>query len=117
VTTGKSSSHVHLYETHLPVADTKVAQTFYREIVGLPLAYSDPTRDIIFLWANLREKGMIGLWGPGTEYGQRDGKRPQCHLAFAVSLEELRGLIKKLNQSGIETFGFGGSSSAEPTVI
>ena len=40
-----SSSHVHLYKTDLPVADTKVAQKFYREIAGLPLAYNDPTRD------------------------------------------------------------------------
>ena len=25
---------MHLYETHLPVADTSVADRFYREIVG-----------------------------------------------------------------------------------
>ena len=50
---------MHLYETHLPVADTKVAERFYREIVGLPFAYRDPTRDIVLLWADAKEKAMI----------------------------------------------------------
>jgi catechol 2,3-dioxygenase-like lactoylglutathione lyase family enzyme len=54
---------MHLYETHLPVADTKAAEKFYREIVGLPFAYRDPRRDIVFLWADAEERGMIGLWG------------------------------------------------------
>jgi len=45
---------MHLYETHLPVADTKIAECFYREIVGLPFAYRDPTRDIVFLWADAK---------------------------------------------------------------
>ena len=47
---------MHLYETHLPVADTNVAERFYREIVGLPFGYRDPTRDIVFLWADAKEK-------------------------------------------------------------
>jgi len=53
---------MHLYETHLPVADMQAAEKFYREIVGLPFAYRDPTRDIVFLLADLKEKAMIGLW-------------------------------------------------------
>jgi len=53
---------MHLYETHLPVADTKGAQKFYTKIVGLPFAYRDPTRDIVFLWADEKQKAMIGLW-------------------------------------------------------
>ena len=40
---------MHLYETHLPVANTEIAKDFYTEIVGLPLAYRDPGRDIVFL--------------------------------------------------------------------
>ena len=57
---------MHLYETHLPVANTEIAKDFYAGIVGLPFAYRDPTRDIVFLWATSKEQGMIGLWGPGT---------------------------------------------------
>ena len=55
---GSNSIRMHLYETHLPVADTKIAESFYREIVGLPFAYRDSTRDIIFPLAGAKEKGM-----------------------------------------------------------
>jgi len=58
---------MHLYETHLPVANTEIAKDFYTEIVGLTFAYRDPGRDIVFLWADSKEKGMIGLWGPNTQ--------------------------------------------------
>jgi catechol-2,3-dioxygenase len=54
----RAAFRMHLYETHLPVADTKIAERFYREIVGLPFAYRDSTRDIIFLWADAKKK----LW-------------------------------------------------------
>jgi lactoylglutathione lyase len=108
---------MHLYETHIPVADTKIAESFYREIVGLPFAYRDPTRDIVFLWADAKEKAMIGLWGPNTVYGKQDGIAQKYHLAFAVSLDQLIAAIEKLNQNRIETFGFGGNKTHEPTVI
>jgi lactoylglutathione lyase len=108
---------MHLYETHLPVADTKVAEKFYREIVGLPFAYRDPTRDIVFLWADLKEKGMIGLWGPKTAYGSQNGANRKRHVAFAVRLDQLLDAIKKLTENGIDTFGFGGSKTDEPSVI
>lgn len=110
---------MHLYETHLPVADTRIAEKFYREIVGLPFAYRDPTRDIVFLWADVKEKAMIGLWGPNTAYGSQNGEIPKCHVAFAVSLDELFEAMKKLKENKIDTFGFGGDSkpAQEPSVI
>ena len=108
---------MHLYETHIPVADTKVAEKFYREIVGLPFAYRDPTRDLVFLWADAKRKAMIGLWGPNTAYGRQDGIPQKCHVAFAISLDELFAAIPKLTQQGIETLGFGGDKTQEPTVI
>ena len=108
---------MHLYETHLPVANTEIATDFYRRIVGLPFAYRDPTRDIVFLWASSKERGMIGLWGPGTIYGPQSERAGKCHLAFGVSFEELLVTIRQLNQQGIETFGFGGKKTQEPTVI
>jgi len=108
---------MHLYETHLPVANTEIAKDFYTKTVGLPFAYRDPTRDIIFLWAASKEQGMIGLWGPNTTYGQENGIARKCHLAFAVPFDELLAVIKKLNECGIETLGFGGHKTHEPTVI
>ena len=108
---------MHLYETHLPVANTEIAKDFYTDIVGLPFAYRDPTRDSVFLWAASKEKGMIGLWGPNTAYGSENGIARKCHVAFAVSLDQLLAAIKKLHKQGIETLGFGGCKTQEPTVI
>ena len=108
---------MHLYETHLPVADTKISERFYRKIVGLPFAYRDSTRDIIFLWADAKEKAMVGLWGPDTVYGRDNSVNRKHHLAFAVSFGELLAAIEKLNEHGIETLGFGGEKTDEPTVI
>ena len=108
---------MHLYETHLPVANTERARDFYTNIAGLSFAYRDPTRDIVFLWADQKETGMVGLWGPNTVYGPQSGVDRKCHVAFAISLDELFAMIKRLSQQGIETFGFGGGKSEEPTVI
>lgn len=108
---------MHLYETHLPVADTTVSARFYREVIGLPHAHRDPTRDIVFLWADEKQKGMLGLWGASTGYGRLNGVIAPCHVAFAVTLDQLQRAIEKLNQRGIETRGFGGNLTHEPSVI
>lgn len=108
---------MHLYETHLPVASTEIAKDFYTEIVGLRFAYRDPGRDIVFLWADSKQKGMIGLWGPNTAYGRENGTVRKCHVAFAVPLDQLVAAINKLNECGIETLGFGGYQTPEPSVI
>lgn len=108
---------MHLYETHLPVNDTQISETFYREVIGLPFAYRDPSRDIVFLWVDEKQKGMIGLWGAGTGYGRQNGIFTLCHLAFAVSFEQLQRAIQQLNERGIETRGFGGNITCEPSVI
>jgi len=108
---------MHLYETHIPVSDTKAAEEFYREVVGLPFAYRDPTRDIVFMWADAKEKAMLGLWGPNTEYGKQEGAPQKHHLAFAFPLDELIAAITNLNEKGIEVLGFSGEKTDEPTVI
>ena len=110
-------ARMHLYETHIPVTDTKVSQAFYAEIVGLPFAYRDPTRDIVFLWVDEKQKGMLGLWGANTNYGRRNGGPTRCHVAFAVEFEKLQRAIVKLNELGIDTSQFGGKHGSEPSVI
>ena len=107
---------MHLYETHIPVADTRISEAFYRDVVGLPFAYRDPTRDIVFMWVDEKEKAMLGLWGPGTRRGPQPGVFRQYHFAFAVSFEQLLQAIDKLKERGIETFGFDGPPSREPSV-
>lgn len=108
---------MHLYETHVPVADTRISEAFYREVIGLPFAYRAPTRDITFLWVDEKEKAMLGLWGPGTAYGPKNGSVTRCHFAFAVSFAELLQRIDSLSRMGIETTAFGGEPSREPSVI
>ncbi|HVI81442.1 MAG TPA: VOC family protein [Chthoniobacterales bacterium] len=108
---------MHLYETHLPVANTETAKEFYTTIVGLPFAYRDPTRDIVFLWAVSREQGMVGLWGPGTAYGPANNSQFKHHLAFAVTLPELFRINENLRNNGVETVGFWGGKASEPSVI
>jgi lactoylglutathione lyase len=108
---------MHLYETHIPVADTTIAETFYRETVGLPFAYRDPKRDIVFLWADAKEKAMLGLWGPNTAYGKQEEASQKHHLAFAVPLDELFAAMNKLKEQKIDILGFGGEKTEEPTVI
>ncbi len=105
---------MHLYETHLPVADTEAAQTFYVEIVGLHFAHRDLARDIILLWAGADRKSMLGLWGPTTTLGREFHK---CHIAFHVSLPELLAAGQRLNQKGIQTRNFAGEKTTEPSVI
>jgi lactoylglutathione lyase len=108
---------MHLYETHLAVTDTNASQTFYTEVVGLRFAYRDPTRDIIFLWVEDNEKGMIGLWGPSTGYGRHNAVITPSHVAFEIAFEDLQCAIATLNKRGIETSGFSGKPATEPSVI
>jgi hypothetical protein len=56
-----SLASVHLYETHLSVANTAASQDFYTRVVGLKFAHRDLTRDIIFLWAGDDRRSMLGL--------------------------------------------------------
>jgi lactoylglutathione lyase len=105
---------VHLYETHLPVADTAAAQAFYTHVVGLQFAHRDLTRDIVFLWAGDDRRSMLGLWGPKTSYGRDLHK---SHLAFAVSLTELLGAGERLRSRGVACEDFRGEPTDEPSVI
>ena len=105
---------MHLYEAHLPVADTEAAQQFYIEIVGLHFALRDLTRDIVFLWSGTHRKSMLGLWGPSTTLGREFHK---CHIAFNVSLPELLAAGDRLNTAGIQTQNFAGEKTTEPSVI
>jgi lactoylglutathione lyase len=105
---------MHLYETHLPVRDTRASLAFYVDVVGLDFAYRDPTRDIVFLWIGTQKRSMLGLWGPGTSYGREF--RP-CHLAIALTLPELLTSGERLNRLGVATRNFAGELTTEPSVI
>jgi lactoylglutathione lyase len=105
---------MHLYETHVPVANTETSAKFYVEVVGLEFAYRDPGRDIAFLWIGNGRRSMLGLWGPTTTYGRQPH---QCHFAIAVSLPDVLSTGRRLNSLGISTRNFAGEESDEPSVI
>jgi len=99
---------MHLYEAHLPVSNTEVAQRFYVEIVGLQFAHRDLTRDAVFLWAGADRRSMLGLWSPNTALGREFHK---CHIAFNVPLAELLAAGERLNAAGIQTENFAGEKT------
>jgi lactoylglutathione lyase len=105
---------MHLYETHLSVADTAAAQAFYTDVVGLQFAHRDQTRDIAFLFAGDDRRSMLGLWGPTTTWGRDFHK---SHLAFAVTLAELLGAGERLRGHGVMCRDFHGKQTDEPSVI
>ncbi len=105
---------MYLYETHIPVKDTEQSKSFYLEVVGLEFAHRDPTRDIVFLWVGKNRRSMLGLWGPDTVYGR---EQRQCHLAFAMSLPELRVALEGLRRRQIICRNFSREETAEPSVI
>lgn len=105
---------MHLYEAHVPVADTEAARRFYVEVVGLQFAHRDLRRDIVFLWAGADRRSMLGLWGPSTRYGI---EFHECHVAFNVPLAELLAAGERLRAAGIKTQNFSGEETTEPSVI
>jgi len=105
---------VYLYETHIPVKDTEKSKSFYLTVVGLKFAHRDLTRDIVFLWAGSERRSMLGLWGPETAYGREPHK---CHLAFAMSLSELRAAVQQLRERQIICRNFEREETTEPSVI
>ena len=105
---------MRLYETHLPVRSTEQSLEFYRRVVGLEFAHRAPGRDVVFLWVGEQRNSMLGLWGPGTVYGE---SRHKQHLAIAVLLPELLAVGPRLNALGIPTRDFSGKATSEPSVI
>ena len=83
--------------------DVPRAVRFYREIVGLELAYEVPDRGAAFLWAGELGGAMLGLWSLGTApMGMR------LHVAFAVELDELLSAPSALTAAGVTPLSFFG---------
>jgi lactoylglutathione lyase len=106
-----------LYETHLPIGNLNRSTAFYRDVVGLIPAFEQPERGVGFLWVGSRERGMVGLWEPGSLYGWKPERKHFCHLAISVQLDELFASIPRLAGLGIKVTGFSGAVASEPSVI
>jgi lactoylglutathione lyase len=101
-----------LFETHLTVRDVAASVAFYRDIVGLELAYDLPARNVAFMWIGGRGKAMLGLWGIGSS-----PLTQTLHLAFDVALDDLLRAPQTLRAAGITPLGFNGEEVAEPVII
>ena len=102
----------YLFETHLTVSDLQRSIEFYRDVIGLQLAFEAPQRNVAFFWIGESGRSMLGLWSIGSA--------PLgliLHLAFDVLLDDLLDAHKALKARGITTFSILGEETIEPSVI
>jgi lactoylglutathione lyase len=101
-----------LFETHLTVADLNRSVAFYRDVVGLPVALELPERGAAFHWIGRPGQAMLGLWSLGSApMGMR------LHIAFDMTLADVRTAPDRLREQGIEPLSFFGEPATEPSVI
>ena len=108
---------MNLYEVHIPVSDLQLSIAFYHDVMGFELAYSQPHRNVAFMWVGHPDQSMIGLWGPDSLYGWKNGDRFRSHFAVAVTLDDLLEKSAELQAKGIKSLGFNGEPADEPSVI
>jgi lactoylglutathione lyase len=101
-----------LFETHLTVSDLERSVGFYRDVVGLQLAFEVSERSAAFFWIGDPGRSMLGLWSLGTA-----PLGLTLHLAFEVALDDLMDAAKRLEAQGITPLSFFGSETTEPSVI
>jgi lactoylglutathione lyase len=101
-----------LFETHLTVNDLSRSVAFYREVIGLSLAYEVPERGAAFLWVGGPGESMLGLWSLGSApIGNTS------HVAFRASLEDVLGACDRLRGLDVTPLSFFGMETTEPSVI
>lgn len=101
-----------LFETHLNVRDLDGSIAFYRDVVGLELAYRLEERHVAYFWIGGRGRTMLGLWS-----GDSSLNAMRLHIAFSLGLDEVIAAPAALRASGIEPIDFFGQPTAEPSVI
>jgi lactoylglutathione lyase len=101
-----------LFEAHLTVADLDRSVTFYRDVVGLPVALEVPDRGAAFLWIGGVGEAMLGLWSLGSA-----PMGMSLHVAFTTSLENVAGACQRLRACGVTPLSFFGTETDEPSAI
>jgi ribosomal protein S18 acetylase RimI-like enzyme/catechol 2,3-dioxygenase-like lactoylglutathione lyase family enzyme len=101
-----------LFEAHLTVADLDRSIAFYRDVVGLPLAFELRERAVAFFWIGERGGSMLGLWSLGSA-----PVGLSLHVAFRVSLDEVLAAGDALRAAGVTQLSFFGTEASEPSVI
>ena len=101
-----------LFEAHLPVDDLGRSIAFYRDVVGLELAFEAPDRGAAFLWVGGPGTSMLGLWTAGAA-----PQRVSLHLAFRASVADVLGACDRLRAAGVTPLSFSAEETDEPSVI
>jgi lactoylglutathione lyase len=101
-----------LFETHLTVSDLARSVTFYRDVVGLPLALELPERGAAFFWVGGPGEAMLGLWSLGSA-----PMGLSLHVAFKVPLEDVMQACNRLRSRGVTPLSFFATETSEPSVI
>jgi lactoylglutathione lyase len=101
-----------LFEAHLTVSDLARSVAFYRDDVGLPVAFEVPERGAAFHWIGGPGHTMLGLWSIGSA-----PMGMQLHIAFKATLEDVIAAPDRLEARGIEPLSFFGQPTDEPWVI
>ena len=101
-----------LFEAHLTVSDLDRSIAFYRDVLGLPLAYRLPARNVAFFWVPSSDKAMLGLWSIGTS-----PLRLRLHIAFDVALQHVFDSVSALRHAGLTPTSGDGTPVDEPIVL
>jgi catechol 2,3-dioxygenase-like lactoylglutathione lyase family enzyme len=101
-----------LFEAHLTVSDLDRSIAFYRDVLGLPLAYRLAARNVAFFWVPSSDKAMLGLWCIGTS-----PLRLRLHIAFDVALPRVFESVAALRRAGITPRSGGGDQPIEEPVV
>jgi ribosomal protein S18 acetylase RimI-like enzyme len=101
-----------LFEAHLAVRDVDASAAFYRDVVGLPVAFRVPERGAAFMWVGRPGESMLGLWSLGSA-----PMGITSHVAFAATLADVLGACDALRGRGVMPRSFFGDETTEPSVI
>jgi catechol 2,3-dioxygenase-like lactoylglutathione lyase family enzyme len=98
-------------ELVLEVVDLEAAESFYSEVLGLPVVERWPDREAVWLMAG--ERTRIGLWRPQVGLA---GGRGGLHVHFAMHIEEADydAAVAQLRELGqeVEEIDFGDQGRA-----
>ena len=101
-----------LFEAHLTVGNLDRSIGFYRDVVGLMLAYEVPERGAAFFWLGEPGQAMLGLWSLGSAPIEISS-----HLAFRVPLADVMVACERLRSLGVTPLSFFTAETDEPSVI
>lgn len=101
-----------LFEAHLIVGDLETSVAFYRDRLGLEVAYVTPERHAAFFWIGSRGHSMLGLWRAGA-----GPQKTTTHIAFATAVDAVLAAPRRLQSAGIAALDFNGNRTDEPVVL